>query len=490
MALKFGTSGVRGLVSEMSDYECWLFARAFVRHARSRGTVEAVGLSGDLRSSTGRILVAVSLALEDEGVRVIHCGRIPTPALCLFGLSRRIPTIMVTGSHIPDDRNGIKFNLPAGEILKEDEKGILQGYQALRNSSQLPFQPFLRDESISVPRPDLPGPVDPTAEQEYLRRYLEFFPERALGGLHVGVYQHSTVGRDILCRVLEDLGAKVEPLARSDTFIAVDTEAVDNPEQLAAWVHERSLDALVSMDGDADRPLLVTDRGKVVHGDLLGTLVSSYLSADAVVLPVSCNTAVERWARFPNVRRTRIGSPFVIRGMLDAIEEGHRRVVGFEANGGFLLGTDWPESERSRSLAALPTRDALLPLLCALHMARTEGCPLSELRRRLPERYTWSERLRRFPSETGAAIIDLLRRRTGPSATDLFRDSLGDVQQMDFTDGARLTFESGEIVHFRPSGNAPEFRCYTEADTEERARSINALAMDILLGRLRPRIES
>jgi phosphomannomutase len=55
---------------------------------------------------------------------------------------------------------------------------------------------------------------------------------------------------------------------------------------------------------------------------------------------------------------------------------------------------------------------------------------------------------------------------------------------VDATDGLRITFANQEIVHLRPSGNAPEFRCYTEADSEERAMEINRICLD-LVDRLR-----
>ena len=488
MSLKFGTSGVRGLVSEMTDFECWLFTRAFIHHLRANQRVHRVGISGDLRSSTPHILGAVHQALQQEEIETVYCGRVPTPALCLYGLSQKIPTIMVTGSHIPDDRNGIKFNLPTGEILKGDEAGILHRYTRIKASCALPSDRFDDGGSLRDSRGDSLAAPDDSAARAYRRRHLEFFPKKALAGLRVGVYQHSSVGRDLLCDLLDGLGAEVQAIGRSDTFIAVDTEAVQNPKQLRDWVEEFELDGLVSADGDADRPLLVDERGGIVHGDVLGTLVADYLDVEAVVLPVSCNTAIERWDRFPSVRRTRIGSPYVIRGMLEAVEDGFSRVAGYEANGGFLVATDFPSPGGARGLSALPTRDAVLPLLAALHMAHREELPLSGLRQRLPKRYTWSGLQRQFPSETGRAIIALLHEKGLPLILELFYETFGEVSDVDFTDGARMTFAGGEIVHFRPSGNAPEFRCYSEADTEERARLINGLAMQVLSSQLRPRV--
>jgi hypothetical protein len=69
-------------------------------------------------------MAACARAITAAGCQPRNFGRIPTPALAAYGISEAMPTMMVTGSHIPDDRNGIKFNLPSGEILKDDEECI------------------------------------------------------------------------------------------------------------------------------------------------------------------------------------------------------------------------------------------------------------------------------------------------------------------------------------------------------------------------------
>ena len=58
--------------------------------------------------------------------------------------------------------------------------------------------------------------------------------------------------------------------------------------------------------------------------------------------------------------------------------------------------------------------------------------------------------------------------------------TFGKVKSIDVTDGLRVTFESSEVLHMRPSGNAPEFRCYNEADSEERVQEMQRISMDIL----------
>ncbi len=126
MGLKFGTSGLRGLVTEMTDEVCAAHAAAFLRHLRrSGGRFDAVLVGEDLRPSSPRIAAACRRAIRGEGAAAIACGVVPTPALALEAARRGVPAIMVTGSHIPFDRNGLKFYRPDGEITKTDEAGLI-----------------------------------------------------------------------------------------------------------------------------------------------------------------------------------------------------------------------------------------------------------------------------------------------------------------------------------------------------------------------------
>ena len=81
-----------------------------------------------MRPSTPRILAACAQAVRDLGGEPVFSGFVPTPALADWAFAQGIPSLMVTGSHIPDDRNGIKFYRPHGEILKNDGTGLLAPY--------------------------------------------------------------------------------------------------------------------------------------------------------------------------------------------------------------------------------------------------------------------------------------------------------------------------------------------------------------------------
>lgn len=454
-SLKFGTSGLRGLVTELVGLPTYAHVRAFCAMLREDGVAGDVLIARDLRSSSPLIASQCAQAVADAGLMPIDCGAVPTPALALAAMSTGRPAIMVTGSHIPDDRNGLKFYRAEGEIDKTDEQRILAQYAAL----DLKAAP-----DVSV------APQSRDVLAGYIARYADFFG-RSLEGLTIGVYEHSSVGRDVIREVLAALGAEAVGLGRSDRFIPVDTEALrPEDEKLAAgWAGERKLDAIVSTDGDADRPLVADEAGRFLRGDLVGALTARFLRADTIVTPVTSNSALDRPGLFAHVMRTRVGSPYVISGMTDATKSGARIVVGFEANGGVLLGSNVEHG--GKMLAALPTRDALLPILATLALARETGQTLSALATEARFAIALSNRLQEIPQSRTAALIARL------DADDAsFRDRAfaghGGVAARDRSDGLRLTLGSGSTVHFRASGNAPELRVYVEAPNLAQAESL------------------
>lgn len=474
----FGTSGVRGLASAMTDALCHAYATAFLQYLRQIGEFapgDPVAIAGDLRESTPRILAACATAVRDCGGEVVNCGRTPTPALAFRAMRRGMASIMVTGSHIPADRNGIKFYRPHGEVLKSDEAGIVS--QVVRAGDAR----FGADGGLLDPTP-LPEVVD--ASQDYIDRYVRHFGADALQGLTIGVYQHSAVGRDVLVRAVEALGGVAVPFGRSEQFLPVDTEAIrqEDIDLAAQWVRSNKVDAIISTDGDSDRPLVADASGTWLRGDIVGLLCARAVGADIVVTPVSSNTVLELSGAAPRVARTRIGSPYVIAAMMGAAAaDPSARVCGYEANGGFLLGTDVGEGEGR--LTALPTRDALLPIIAVVRAARER--PLADVLAELPPRFTFSDRVAEFPQAHSAALIAFLS--TGAEDAQLariarcFGEIAGLPVAIDTTDGYRMTFADGSIIHFRPSGNAPELRCYTEAETEAKARDLNARALKHVL---------
>ncbi|WP_182421990.1 phosphomannomutase [Aureimonas sp. ME7] len=457
-SLKFGTSGLRGLVVDLVGEPAADWTGAFLAHLEKAGLAPAsreVLVGRDLRSSSPEIAGNALGRASALGWQALDCGALPTPALALEALRRGAAAVMVTGSHIPDDRNGLKFYRPDGEITKDDEAGIRAAFE--------------RGSAGSLP--DGQGSVSPLAglDAAYIRRYADFFGPDALRGLRIGVYQQSSVARDILMEALRALGAEAEALGRADRFIPVDTEAhrPEDLELLRRWATDARFDAIVSTDGDADRPLVADEAGGVVRGDLLGLLTARRLGAATVVTPVTSSSSLERAPFLREVLRTRVGSPFVIAGIEEARRSG-AVVVGFEANGGVLLGSD--VAHEGRILAAMPTRDALLPIVAVLAEAKARGLSLSQLVADLSAGAAAADRLERIPPERSGAFLDMLA-LSGEEAEAFFAERSA-VAGVNTFDGVRVGLSDGSTVHYRASGNAPELRCYVEAAGETQAAEL------------------
>ncbi|WP_221800290.1 phosphomannomutase [Oceanobacter mangrovi] len=449
--IKFGTSGARGLVEQFTPASCTAFTLAFVAVMKDSFEFNRVAIAIDRRPSSPAMASACAAALHSAGLEVDYYGVIPTPALALKAMQDGVPSIMITGSHIPFDRNGIKFYRPDGEIEKADELAILAS-------------------DVEVP---VVGPValeeSAAARDLYIQRATSLFPDDLLSGKKVGVYEHSAAGREINLEILTALGAEVVSLGRTETFVPIDTEAVSPEDQQLAktWAAEFGFDAIISTDGDGDRPLIADEKGNWLRGDVLGLLCAKALGIQALAVPVSCNTAIEKSGAFTEVMRTRIGSPYVIEGM-QQLQGRFGAVAGFEANGGFLLQSDI--SLNGSLLKALPTRDAVLPALAVLAEAVKNNIGLSDLVAGLPQRFTASDRLQEFPTDRSQALLAGWKNDLAAVATALKLESAIAVTNQ--TDGLRLTLENGDVVHLRPSGNAPEFRCYAESVTAEKAISL------------------
>ncbi|WP_286259758.1 phosphomannomutase [Pseudoalteromonas apostichopi] len=442
----FGTSGARGLVTDFTPEVCAAFSIAFAQSIASDYEFNTIAIAIDNRPSSFEIAHSCAAGLSQLNIDVIFYGVVPTPALAYTAMQDNMPSIMVTGSHIPFDRNGLKFYGLNGEITKQDEQTIL--------SSDFNFTE-LNLTSITLPLSD-------KAKNAYLTRYIDLFVDsEKLLGKRVGIYEHSSAGRDIYKLLFEKLGAEVICLGRSNEFIPIDTEAVSNEDKQRAkeWVREYHLDMLFSTDGDGDRPLVADENGEWLRGDILGLLCSQALSIEALATPVSCNTAIELSGFFKTVTRTKIGSPYVIEAFAE-LNQKYTRVAGFEANGGYLLASDFEFN--GKELRALPTRDAILPAL----IVATMGDSISNLLTALPQRFTASDRLKDFATDKSKALINELSENPAKLLNSL---GLGKAEVICQIDGLRLTTNQSEIIHLRASGNAPELRCYVESYSAERA---------------------
>ena len=150
--LRFGTSGRRGEVKHLTQLEVYLNAIAELKYLQTlppeQGGIrqgDVVYFGYDLRPSStafvpdqggrGELAQTVVRAILDAGMQPVNLGRLPTPALAYYALQHRNASIMITGSHIPFDRNGYKLNTSVGELLKEHEEAVVESEQSRARTS-------------------------------------------------------------------------------------------------------------------------------------------------------------------------------------------------------------------------------------------------------------------------------------------------------------------------------------------------------------------
>jgi len=539
MPLKFGTSGMRGLATDLTDLECYLNIRGFLDYLKSVGSDEGgikegavIFLAGDFRPSTRRIMKAMTKAIKDSGCVEKDCGNMPSPAVAYCGMRNNCASIMVTGSHIPEDRNGIKPNKVNGEILKSDEEKMLGFVAAAREKiyATLGAPDCLFNQDGMLIDDVVMPPVDQSQTEIYLKRYTDIFPADCLQGKKIVVYQQSSVGRDMVTEIFKRLGADIIIEGRTDKFVSIDTEALKESDLklMKEWAVKYQPFALISFDGDCDRPWLSDEHGEFLRGDLLGGLVALYLGADFGAVPITCNDAVDKIleGKVPLVK-TKIGSPYVIKAMMDAAAQGYKKIAGWEVNGGFLTYSDF--DIYNKKLTALPTRDAVLPLLCGILSAIEKNATLSEIMNALPPRFTSENKLPEFPNEIAAKIMKkyspaeseidkiefrpgeiLITRKDGAAESINYNSDfggewralknnleekyftpsgIGKIVSFNYTDGLRITTENNEVVHLRESSNAPELRCYAAAGTLTRSQELVQIVLTKIVPELRVAVE-
>lgn len=449
--INFGTSGARGLVTQFTPESCAAFTNAFIYSLKNIFEFNQIAIGIDNRPSSEFIATLCIDTIMRQGIEPIYYGVIPTPALAYTAMSQNIPCIMVTGSHIPFDRNGLKFYRPNGEITKQDEQTILNCNVQFEISKNV--NPLQKINSF--------------AKENYIKRYTSIFNKNLLLGKRIGIYEHSSAGRELYSILFKKLGAEVISLGRSDKFIPIDTEAVSEEDKVKArdWSKKHQLDAIFSTDGDGDRPLVADEHGEWLRGDILGLLSALEMDIEALAIPISCNTIISSHESFKHVQQTKIGSPYVIEAFLNLTKD-YTKVAGFEANGGFILGSNIEIN--GKSLSALPTRDAILPFIMLLSSAREKG--ISQLVKELPQRFTFSDRIQNFPTEKSKSIIE--NAKNNPLKLLRLMGVNEEISDLNVIDGLRITLSNSNIIHLRPSGNSPEIRCYSEANDEETAREI------------------
>jgi phosphoglucosamine mutase len=372
----FGTDGVRGTanVHPMTPEVALALGRAIAHVFRQgdRGRPRRILIGKDTRLSGYMFEDALAAGICSMGVNVIQVGPVPTPALAFLTRDMRCNAgVMITASHNPYQDNGIKFFAADGFKLPDAQEARIEQLVA---SGELCRSTVAPDEVGQAARIE-------DARGRYIVYLKNSFPrELTLEGLRIVIDCANGAGYRVGPTVLRELGAEVFEIGCEPNGRNINEECGSlYPERAAAKVRELRADVGISLDGDADRVIVIDERGELLDGDLLMWLCArdmaerGTLRGGAVVATVMSNLGLERSLSTLGIDlvRTAVGDRYVVEEM--------RR-------GGYNFGGE--QSGHILFLDNSTTGDGMMSALQVLALLARSGRPLSALNdgfERLPQ---------------------------------------------------------------------------------------------------------
>ncbi|MFN7321902.1 MAG: phosphoglucosamine mutase [Methylobacterium sp.] len=424
----FGTDGIRGRATGKITPELALKVGQAAGLVFKRGEHRHRVLIGkDTRLSGYMIEYALVAGFTSIGMDVMLTGPIPTPGMAMLTRSMRCDIgVMISASHNAYEDNGIKLFGPDGyklsdvvelaieELLEADLSNRLAGSGQIGRARRI-------DDAQA--------------------RYIEFakrtLPRNMeLDGLRIVIDCANGAGYKVAPQALWELGAEVIPMGVEPDGFNINRDLGSTaPHALQQKVREMRADIGIALDGDADRVILVDEKGHVVDGDqLMAVITESWhqdgrLSKPGLVATIMSNLGLERHLEGLglSLARTTVGDRYVLEHMRE-----HGFNVGGEQSGHIIL------SDYST------TGDGLIAALQVLAVVQKEGRPVSEVCRRF-------EPLPQILKNVKTAGGQPLKDAGVSAAIETIRASLG---------------KGGRLV-IRPSGTEPVIRVMAEGDDRD-----------------------
>ena len=360
----FGTDGIRGRANRgnMTAQMAMTIAAAAGQHFAKKGHRSRVVIAKDTRISGYMIEAALQSGFVSVGMDVMLLGPVPTPAVGMLTRSLRADLgVMISASHNPYADNGIKLFGPDGFKLSDD---IELAIEKLMDDG-------IDNHLVDAAQLGRAKRIDDAAAR-YIEAVKSSLPRHlTLEGLRIVIDCAHGAAYKVAPTVLWELGAEIVTLGTEPNGINInDGCGSTSLSALKSRVLETRADMGIALDGDADRVILVDERGREVDGDQLMAAIAldwkrrGMLAGDAVVATVMSNLGLERRLAKEDIRliRTKVGDRYVVEAMR---REGHN--LGGEQSGHVVM-TDYAT-----------TGDGLLAALQLLTSLRETGRPLSEV---------------------------------------------------------------------------------------------------------------
>jgi len=381
----FGTDGIRGLTNTapMTAAMAMKVGQAAGTHFLNGGHKHRVVIGKDTRLSGYMMESALTAGFTSVGMDVILLGPLPTPAVAMLTRSLRADIgVMISASHNPFQDNGIKLFGPDGFKLSDDDERAIEAL-------------IEGDVPLAEPR----GIGRAWRVEDAQGRYVHFakatFPEDLrLDGLKVVIDCAHGAGYKVAPAALWELGADVVAMGVSPDGFNVNADCGStHPKGLQMKVLETGADIGIALDGDADRLIVVDEKGQVVDGDQLMALIVTRaadlgtLRGGGLVATVMSNLGLERFlgARGLVLHRAAVGDRYVLEMMratgcnIGGEQSGHLILGDISTTGDGLvaglqvlaavIGAGKPASEVLRLFEPLPQ---------VLKSVRFSGLPLED----------------------------------------------------------------------------------------------------------------
>jgi phosphoglucosamine mutase len=423
----FGTDGIRGKANKhpmTAEVAMKVGLAAGLSFQRGKHRHRVV-LGKDTRLSGYMIENAMVAGFCAAGMDVFLLGPIPTPAVAMLVRSLRADIgVMISASHNPYYDNGIKLFGPDGYKLSDEIEMRIES---------------LVDQDVDIALADADRLGRAKRIDGVHDRYIEFakrtMPKSmSLAGLRIVIDCAHGAAYKVAPAALWELGAEVFPINNEPNGFNINQECGStHPESLAKKVHEVRADIGIALDGDADRMIIVDEKGNVIDGDQIIALIAETwlqngrLSGGGVVTTVMSNLGLERFLADCGLQlhRTKVGDRYVVE---------HMRAHGFNVGGeqsGHIVLSDFST-----------TGDGLVSALQVLACLKRSDKPLSEL---LSKFEPVPQVLRNVRVSSGGRPLEAAEVK---AAIEGARARLGN---------------SGRLV-IRPSGTEPLIRVMAEGD--------------------------
>jgi phosphoglucosamine mutase len=434
----FGTDGIRGQSNKfpMTPDLAMRVGIAAGTIFRRGGHRHRVVIGKDTRLSGYMLENALVAGFTAAGVDAFVLGPIPTPAVAMLTRSLRCDIgVMVSASHNPYQDNGIKLFGPDGYKLSDDIEAQIEA---------------LLDKDI-IPQLAAPDAIGRAKRIDGVHdRYIEFAKRTlprdvTLKGLRVAIDCANGAAYKVAPAVLWELGAEVVTIGNEPNGVNINDQCGStHPDALIKKVHEVRADIGIALDGDADRVIIVDEKGAIVDGDQLMALIGEtwandgLLRGNGIVATIMSNLGLERFMqqRGLQLARTKVGDRYVVEHMRQ-----HDFNVGGEQSGHIVL-SDFGT-----------TGDGLVAALQVMAAVRRQGKTVSDVCRRF---------------EPAPQLLKNVRYEGGKPLEDpIVREAIADAES-ELAGRGRLVI--------RPSGTEPLIRVMAEGDDgSQLERIVNGL---------------